>query len=132
MHILVLGCSSISAHLVPNLIREGYQVTVMDSDANALDALSKSSGAETMLMTRPLVEELSRAKVLESELFLAITEDDNTNALAAQAAQQLFGVSRVFCQIGDPSLKDMYEKLGVGVVSPTIAIVDTILKNLGS
>ncbi len=131
MRILVLGCGTISTQLVPTLIREGHQVTVMDSDAAALDALSQSSGVETVLTTRSLVEELPLAKVLNTDIFFALTDDDNTNALAAQTAQKLFGVNRVLCQIEDPSLKDMYEKLGVGVLNPTVTMVDTVLRTIG-
>ncbi len=82
------------------------------------------------MVSRPLVEELPRAKVLEADAFLALTDDDNTNTLAAQAAQHLFGVSRVLCRIEDPSLNDIYEGLGVGVVNPTVTMADAILQKL--
>lgn len=130
MNILIFGSGTLSDQLVPIFLNEGHEVRIIDSDPQILYDLSRKFDVDVSLMNSPIVEALPAAKILDSDIFLAVTDDDNTNILAAQAAQQIFGVSQVWCQINDPSLNQIYEDLGLYIINPTVALRDIILKRL--
>ena len=109
---------------------EGHKVTIIDSNPDTMYSFSRKFDIDVVFMTSPIVEALPDAKILDSDMFLAVTDDDNTNILAAQAAQQIFGVGQVWCQISDPSLNHIYEDLGLYIVNPTVSSRDIILERL--
>src|SRR5205814_6191867 len=64
-------------------------------------------------------ELLRRAGVEGADCFVAVTEGDNRNIMAAQIAQRVFNVRRVVCRIYDPIRQEVYQRLGLGVFCPT-------------
>ena len=58
--------------------------------------------------------------VEEADSFVAVTEGDNRNIMAAQIAKQIYKVPRVVCRIYDPIREEAYRKLGLEVFCPTI------------
>ena len=58
------------------------------------------------------------------DIFLALANGDNRNAMAAQVAKHLFGVPRVVARIFDPERAEVYEALGVRAVNPTVIVAD--------
>jgi trk system potassium uptake protein TrkA len=65
------------------------------------------------------VELLRRAGADDADCFVAVTNGDNRNIMAAQLAQHVFRVSRVVCRIYDPLRDEDYRKLGLSVYCPT-------------
>ncbi len=49
-----------------------------------------------------------------------MTQGDNRNVLATQVAKHIFGVRRTLCRIYDPIREEMYRKLGLETISPTV------------
>ena len=126
MRILVLGCEGAGLHLVPRLVRQGHHVAVIDLDPERVEALVSQEKVEGFLASEPLMDNLRQAGVTNADAFLALTDNDNRNAMAAQVAQHVFHVPKVICRIDDPQRQQVYQELGMSVVSSTIALVETI------
>ena len=73
---------------------------------------------------------LRRAGVEDADGFVAVTEGDNRNIMAAQIAKHIFKVPRVVCRIYDPDRADAYEKLGIHTICPTLEGAAHIEKTL--
>ena len=130
MHILILGCDTLGSILAADLAREGHRMTVMDPSPDHLDSLPQDIQVEAVLTTDSLMEDLRGVALSNVDVFLALTDDDNKNVMAAQVASHIFHVPEVICRIGDPQRKEFYRGLGIKVVCPTTAMVDTIKSGL--
>ena len=130
MRILVLGCRGAGLYLAPMLAREGHQVVAIDSDPHVVEELSAQDNVEGLLYSEPMLDNLRQAGLSNADAFLALTENDSRNGMAAQVAQHVFHIPKVFCCIHDPRRQKVYEKLGLKVVSPTMALVDGIAAGL--
>src|SRR2546426_12692440 len=62
---------------------------------------------------------LRRAGTDRAEAFVAVTNADTTNIMAAQLAQHEFGVKNVVCRIYDPARAGVYAELGLETICPT-------------
>jgi trk system potassium uptake protein TrkA len=64
-------------------------------------------------------EKLVAAGIEDSEAFVAVTQGDNRNIMAAQIAKHVFNVPNVVCRIYDPLREEIYRAMGIATVSPT-------------
>jgi len=75
-------------------------------------------------------EMLRKAGIGEADAFVAVTQGDNRNVMAAQIAKHVFNVPKVLCRIYDPLRKDVYEALGLEAVSPTTVFAQLLRDKL--
>jgi trk system potassium uptake protein TrkA len=120
MKVVILGCGRTGANLAKMLAAEGHQVTIIDKERASFSRLGPDFNG-TMVIGIGIDEDvLRRAGIEEAEAFVAVTNGDNTNAMAAQVARDIFGVRRVVCRIYDPLRAEIYHKLGLEVICPTL------------
>lgn len=62
---------------------------------------------------------LKQAGIEHAGAFAAVTQDDNSNIMAAQIAKEIFGVPKVVCRIYDPWREETYHDLGLDTICPT-------------
>ena len=132
MHILILGCDTLGANLAAALAGEGHRITVMDTSPDRLETLPQEPHVEAVLGSESLMEDLRSIGINNVDVFLALSEDDNRNVMAAQVASHIFHVPDVICRIGDPQRERFYKGLGINVVCPTLVLVDNIKSALES
>ena len=130
MRILILGCQGAGQHLTPVLAKQGHKVVAIDSNPDVVEELSGLDNVEGMLYREPMLDILRQAGLSYADAFMALTDSDSRNGMAAQVAQSIFHIPKVFCSIGDPHRQKVYEKLGLTVISPTMALVDGITSGL--
>ena len=126
MRVLILGCDELGSHLAASLASDGHRITVMDASPDRLDSLLQDPQVEAVLTSESLMEDLRSVGINNVDVFLALSEDDNRNVMAAQVASQIFHVPDVVCRIGDPQREKFYEGLGIRVVCPTVVVADSI------
>src|SRR3979411_2653042 len=73
---------------------------------------------------------LRRAGIEDADGFVAVTEGDNRNIMAAQVAKHVVKVPQVVARIYDPERAEAYEKLGLHTICPTIEGAKHIEKTL--
>jgi Trk K+ transport system NAD-binding subunit len=62
---------------------------------------------------------LKRAGAATADGFIAVTNGDNRNIMAALIAQRMFKIKKIVARIYDPPRGQMYRELGVQTVCPT-------------
>ncbi len=70
---------------------------------------------------------LRQADIPTADAFVAVTEGDNRNLMAAQVARQIFNVKQVIAKVNDPIRADLYRERGIGTFSRT-SILGTLLE----
>jgi trk system potassium uptake protein TrkA len=124
--VLIVGCGRVGSRLASELDEEGHEVTIVDRDpgsfsrAAAREALSQDFKGNFLVGDGTEADLLRRAGIEEADSFVAVTEGDNRNIMAAQIAKQIYKVPRVVCRIYDPIREEAYRKLGLEVFCPTI------------
>ena len=126
MRVIVLGYDKLAALIVSSLLQEGHTITVLDHSRERLDLLPRDSRLEAALSSGSLMEDLRQLGMTGVDAFLAISEDDCTNAMAAQAAGHIFHVSEVVCRLEDPARETFYRDLGLSVVSSTPNLIHSV------
>jgi trk system potassium uptake protein TrkA len=76
------------------------------------------------------MEVMKRAGIAEAEVFIAVTQGDNRNIMAAQMAKHIFNVPRVICRVYDPLRQEIFQTLGLETVSPTTIFADILKKRV--
>lgn len=120
MRVIIMGCGRVGAHLAGMLDGEGHQVTVLDVDPYSFRRLPETFKGEALGGDGTDENALRKAGIEEADAFVAVTQGDNRNVMAAQIARHIFSVPRVACRIYDPLREEMYSKLGLQTISPTI------------
>ncbi|MDI7277848.1 MAG: TrkA family potassium uptake protein [Anaerolineae bacterium] len=120
MRVVVLGCGRVGSYLAKLLAAEGHQVAVIDRNSAAFKRLGADFAGRLVLGTGIDEDVLRRAGIEEAEAFVAVTNGDNTNVMAAQVARESFQVPRVICRIYDPLRAEIYRSLGIDTMCPTV------------
>ena len=119
MKVVIMGCSRVGAELAGMLEQEGHEVTVLDIDPDTFRRLPPGFKGQRVAGNGIDQEVLGRIGVGEADAFVAVTQGDNRNVMAAQMAKHLFGVPRAVCRIYDPIREQIYHGLGLETISPT-------------
>jgi Trk K+ transport system NAD-binding subunit len=74
---------------------------------------------------------LRRAGAENADLFLALTEGDNRNIMAAQLGVESLGAKRIVAKINDPVRAEAYAHLGIAALCRTNLMTSAVLGFLG-
>ena len=132
MKIIIMGCSRVGAQLAGLLDSNGHSVTILDNDDYSFRRLPPTFKG-TALSGNGLDQELlKKAGIMEADGFVAVTQGDNRNVMAAQIAKHIFNVPRVVCRIYDPLRQELYSTLGLETISPTTIFAQMLKEKLES
>ncbi len=120
MKIIILGCGRVGIYLAQALDQAGHQVTVIDRNRESFARLGADYGGQMVLGTGIDEDVLKKAGIEKADAFIAVTNGDNTNAMAAQIAQHIFHVPRVIARLYDPVREEIYGLLGLDTVCSTV------------
>ena len=93
MKVVIMGCGRVGAHLATLLDIEGHSITVLDIDAYSFRRLPPEFSGTALVGSGVDQEALRQAGIEESDAFVAVTQGDNRNVMAAQIAKHIFDVS---------------------------------------
>jgi trk system potassium uptake protein TrkA len=130
MNVVIMGCGRVGARVAALLDHTGNHVTVIDTDSRSFRRLPPNFGGETIIGTGIDEDVLRKAGIEEADAFIAVTNGDNRNIMAAQVARLVFEVPEVICRIYDPVREDTYRRLGLTTVCPTTTVSAIILDNV--
>ena len=119
MRVVVMGCGRVGSTIAARLEREGNTVTVVDTDPYSFRRLPSDFKGETMVGSGYDDHTLVAAGIRQADAFLALTQGDNRNLLAAQMAKHIFEVKTVVARVYDPFRGEIFANLGLRTFSPT-------------
>ena len=88
--------------------------------------LAEDAQIEQIWTSESLMEDFRSADISNVDVFLALSDDDTRNTLAAQVASHIFHVPQVICRIGDPQREKLYRGIGITVLCPTTVLEDAV------
>ncbi len=130
MRTVIVGCGRVGAMLAVMLDDGGHHVSILDITTAAFDRLPSSFKGEAVRGDGTDEDTLRRAGADNADLFLAVTEGDNRNIMAAQLAAEAFRVDQVIAKINDPLRALAYAELGIATICRTDLMANAILSYL--
>ncbi|HIH37016.1 MAG TPA: TrkA family potassium uptake protein [Methanocellales archaeon] len=120
MYAIIVGCGKIGSRLAQLLSSNKNNVVVLDRDLTKFKEVDKSFDGLTIGGDGTDQDVLKKAGIDKADVFIATTEDDNTNLMACQIAKQVFNVSRVIARVNDPKREPLFKELKIdAIVCPT-------------
>ena len=124
---LIIGCGRVGSSIALQLHAEGWDVTVVDENEDALSRLGESWPG-TFVVGHGMDADLLRdAGIEDADALIAATNGDNTNIIIGQVAQKRFGVRCVVVRVLDPNRARFYAERGLNIVCPTSVAIERLL-----
>ena len=118
MRYLIVGCGRVGSTLAKLLVAE-HDVVVVDENPAAFKRLGARFGGGVEVGTGIDYDVLKRAGAERADGFVAVTDGDNRNVMAALIAQRMFRIPKIVARIYDPPRGQLYRDLGIETFSPT-------------
>ncbi len=131
MKVVIVGCGRVGALLAGTLDAADHDVTIVDLVTKAFDRLPATFRGEAIRGDGTDEDVLVKAGAEQAAVFLALTEGDNRNIMAAQLAHETFGIGKVYAKINDPVRAEAYAEIGIGTFCRTTMMADALLATLG-
>ena len=126
MNVVIVGCGRVGALLASTFDSQGHEVAIIDTSTTAFDRLPSEFRGSAIRGDGTDEDVLRRAGAEGADVFLALTEGDNRNVMAAQLAAEKLGVGKVVAKINDPVRAAAYAELGLATVCRTTMLSDAI------
>ena len=131
MKAVVVGCGRVGAGVADELDRAGWQVLIIDQKSAAFDRLPASFTGTALRGDGTDEDVLRRAGAENADLFLALTEGDNRNIMAAQLGIEALGARKTVAKVNDPVRAEAYAHLGIATLCRTNLMASAITEFLG-
>jgi trk system potassium uptake protein TrkA len=127
---LVIGCGRVGSSVAKGLATDGWNVTVIDENEDALarlgpgwrDGFVVGHGMDTAV--------LESAGAGETDAAVVATDGDNTNIVIGQVLQKRYEITTVVVRVLDPARAQFYAERGMRTICPTqtaiAALLDTV------
>lgn len=119
MKTVIVGCGRVGSVLADAFDRAGHQVVVLDTKTSAFDRLPGAFTGAAIRGDGTDEDTLRRAGAADADVFIAMTEGDNRNIMAAQLATEALGARNVIAKINDPLRASAYAELGIATLCRT-------------
>jgi trk system potassium uptake protein TrkA len=126
VNVVIVGCGRTGAFLAELLDQGGDAVWIVDVERSAFKRLPTNFKGTPVLGDGTDMDILRQAGIESASAFLALTQGDNRNLMAAQIAKRIFGVKQVFAKVNDPIRAATYRGEGLYTFSRT-TILGTLL-----
>ncbi|MGN0171174.1 MAG: Trk system potassium transporter TrkA [Acutalibacteraceae bacterium] len=118
MNIIIVGCGKVGQELAGQLSAEGHAVTVMDTDPRQLEPVANSYDVRHVLGNGTSYRAQMEAGILQADLLLAMTGQDEVNLLSCLIARKA-GNCQTIARVRNPDyfreIRFIKEELGLSM-----------------
>jgi trk system potassium uptake protein TrkA len=129
---VVIGCGRVGSAVAKGLVADGWDVTAVDENEDALLRLGPSWRGGFVLGHAMDTSVLERAGVDEADAAVVATDGDNTNLVIGQVLDKRYGIRTVVVRVLDPARATFYAARGMNTVCPTQTAISTLLEQVRS
>lgn len=135
MKIIIAGAYAIGSYLAQLLTRNNYDITLLDDVSENLDKLGRDFDLLTIEASPTSIKALKMAGVQQTDLFIAVTPNEDTNITACSLAKTL-GAKRTVAKVDkyeyvDPENIRVFKEMGIdSVIYPEMLAAKDIINGL--
>ena len=120
MKIIIVGCGRNGAGLARALSKAGHTITVIDLNGTAFSKLGENFKGRTIEGIGFDRDILAQAEIDRADALAAVTSSDESNAVIARMAREIYHVPKVVARLYDCDKAEIYRHLGIQTLSSTI------------
>lgn len=141
MKIILLGAGQVGSSLAYSLVKEGNDITLIDTDHEVLEEISDKVDLRVLCGNGAHPDILEKAGAQQADMIVALTKSDEVNMIACQVSHVLFKTPKKIARIRTPQYLThdnlfITEALAIDVViSPEILIsqhIEQLIDNPGA
>lgn len=134
MNIIIIGGGSVGAAICAQLAREKHDITVIDTDMNALSEIANVSDVFGVVGNGAEVGVLRRAGAEHADLVVAVANSDEANILCCAVARKL-GAKHTIARVRNPEYTELMQlmraEMGLSLtINPELATAREIYRML--
>jgi trk system potassium uptake protein TrkA len=130
MRILVIGYGRLGRQVVRQLDTQKHEIVVLDKERAVLERSDRDPHVRYVMGNAIDEDALRNAGAEKAEVLFALTRDENTNLMVAQAARLVFHVPHVLAVVYDPAREPQYRAAGIDTMALTVAGADFLVSKL--
>lgn len=119
MKTIIVGCGRMGSGLAKRLESQGVEVTIIDTNPDAFLQLGPDFKGKKIVGIGFDQDVMNQAKISMVDSVVACTNNDETNALIARIAQNIYRVPKVIARLYDAHKAEIYHSLGIQTISTT-------------
>jgi trk system potassium uptake protein len=129
MKVVIAGAGAVGGFVAADLNAAGHEVLVIERDAALVARLRPSSEVDLYLGDACEVSTLDDAGIIDADVMVAATGEDQVNLVISLLAKQEFSVPRVVARINEPRNKWLFnESWGVDVSVSTPHLLTALIE----
>ena len=106
MNIVIVGSGTVGSAICKQLISDGHNITVVDTNADSLAELANVCDVSCLEGNGAEVAVLRRAGAQDASLLIAVTPEDELNILCCAAAKKL-GTEHTIARVRNPEYSEL-------------------------
>ncbi|MGH9818127.1 MAG: NAD-binding protein, partial [Candidatus Acidiferrales bacterium] len=130
MRIIVVGYGRLGTQVVRHLDTKKHQVVVIDKQRVLMARADRDPDVKLVAGNATDPDVLREAGAEGADALFALTRDENTNLMVAQAARTVFSIPKVMAVVYDPSREPSYRAAGIETMALTVAGAEFIVSQL--
>jgi trk system potassium uptake protein len=130
MYVIVAGCGRVGSQLANQFSYEGHDVVIIDKDRASFRRLGNAFNGIALEGVAFDEQVMGEAGMDRADAFVAVTNYDNTNLMAAEIATNVYRVPSVISRLYNPDKELTFFKLGIDYVCGTTLMAQRILETL--
>ena|SRR5438105_13194875 len=132
MKAVVIGCGRVGSTVAKRLAGEGWDVTAVDENEEALGRLGEEWRGGFITGHGMDIHVLREAGIEDADAVVVATDGDNSNIVIGQLAQKRFAIDCVVVRVLDPARAEFYAERGLRTVCPTSTAIDVLTEAVRS
>lgn len=105
MKIIVVGCGKVGKAIIESLIKEKHDIVAIDHNHKVVEDVTNSYDVMAVCGLATSIEILNTAGIAQTDLFIAVTQNDEVNMLACFLAKSL-GAKQTIARIRESNYND--------------------------
>lgn len=128
MYVVINGGGKVGSYLARTLASKGHDVAVIERRQEVIDKLVNELPRDALIIKGDgcNVQFLQDAGIEHTDIFVAVTGDDDDNLVACQLAKHTFNTSRAIARVNNPKNEQIFHALGIEAISSTTVIARLI------
>lgn len=118
MFIIIIGCGRLGSNLAKGLSDDGNDVSIIDSNADKLNALGSGFNGRRIKGVEYDSDNLIDAGIEQADALVAVTANDNVNITVSLIAGKIYNVPKIIARVNDPDKHSFYHTLGINTINP--------------
>ncbi len=134
MRIIVAGCGKVGETIVKNLVKEGHDIAVIDTNPNVISSITDTYDVMGLVGNGASYSTLKEAGIEDAQLMIAVTNSDELNLLCclfAKKAGDCSTIARVRNPLYNSEIGYIRDELGLSMtINPERAAANEISRIL--